>query len=184
MINYFYRPTLRRIKNAEEKNIVLDCDTSKLAEVLLQAMQVGLMGTGYNYIITNLVSLLLLCYRTKYKVTNYSGIKFVTLQSLDIQQIASENCQIIMVVTSIINEKIIYIMYTVVVFLGSTISIGEVQDWLQTLILKVDIHANNTCLTEFVVFNQFYWSVAHMVKDYLHKLKVLSLGLIRVKINF
>ncbi|XP_054273168.1 glutamate receptor ionotropic, kainate 2-like [Macrosteles quadrilineatus] len=49
-----YRPTLRRIKNTEGKNIVLDCATEKLPEVLLQAMQVGLMGSEYSYIITTL----------------------------------------------------------------------------------------------------------------------------------
>lgn len=51
-----FRPILRKIKTSEEKNIVLDCEADKLPDILLQAMQVGLMGTDYNYIITNLVS--------------------------------------------------------------------------------------------------------------------------------
>lgn len=58
MVDFYFlcRPLLRRIKNAGEKNIVLDCSTKKLYDVLEQALQVGLMGDDMNYIITDLVS--------------------------------------------------------------------------------------------------------------------------------
>lgn len=49
------RPILKEIKHSEEKNIVLECSVDILSEVLTQAQQVGVMGSSYNYIITNLV---------------------------------------------------------------------------------------------------------------------------------
>lgn len=57
-INIFlhFRPTLRRIKNSNQKNIVLDCSPDVLFKVLLHAQQVGLMGAEYSYIVTSLVS--------------------------------------------------------------------------------------------------------------------------------
>lgn len=61
-INIFlhFRPTLRRIKNSNQKNIVLDCSPDVLFKVLLHAQQVGLMGAEYSYIVTSLVSKLYL----------------------------------------------------------------------------------------------------------------------------
>lgn len=50
---------MRRIKNTNQMNIVLDCSAEILFDVLLHAQQVGLMGTDYSYIITSLVSLCL-----------------------------------------------------------------------------------------------------------------------------
>ncbi|XP_071445424.1 glutamate receptor ionotropic, kainate 2-like [Hetaerina americana] len=48
-----YRYILRKIKRSGETNIVLDCSTEILYEVLKQAQQVGLMASHHNYIITN-----------------------------------------------------------------------------------------------------------------------------------
>lgn len=53
-INVF-RPILQKIKHSGEKFIVLDCPIEKLYDVLIQAQQVGLMGSDYNYIITSMV---------------------------------------------------------------------------------------------------------------------------------
>lgn len=55
LLNLNFRPLLRKIKAAGEKNIVLDCKTERLASVLEQALQVGLMGDHMNYIITDMV---------------------------------------------------------------------------------------------------------------------------------
>ena len=50
-----YRSVLRRIRESQEKNIILDCSIEILPRVLKQAQQIGLMVGQINYIITNLV---------------------------------------------------------------------------------------------------------------------------------
>ncbi|KAF2349278.1 Receptor ligand binding region [Trinorchestia longiramus] len=52
-----FRPTLRDIKRLGETNILLDCQTDKIVEVLKQAQQIGMMTPYNNYIITSLFSL-------------------------------------------------------------------------------------------------------------------------------
>jgi len=55
--DYFYfRKELREIKDSGETKILLDCSFGILSEVLLQAQQVGLMGSEHNFIIASLVN--------------------------------------------------------------------------------------------------------------------------------
>ncbi|CAH1402280.1 unnamed protein product [Nezara viridula] len=49
-----YRAVLKEIKHSDETNIVIECAVEKLYNLLIQAQQVGLMGSRYNYIITTL----------------------------------------------------------------------------------------------------------------------------------
>ncbi|XP_046669515.1 glutamate receptor ionotropic, kainate 2-like [Homalodisca vitripennis] len=72
-----YRETLRRIKHVNEKNIVLDCAADKLPDVLLQAMQVGLLGSDYNYIITDMDMHTKNLEPFVYGGTNITGIRMV-----------------------------------------------------------------------------------------------------------
>lgn len=62
---------MRRIKNTNQMNIVLDCSAEILFDVLLHAQQVGLMGTDYSYIITSLVSLCLFTWTFLWNLKNY-----------------------------------------------------------------------------------------------------------------
>jgi len=54
--HFYYRKELREIKDSGETKILLDCSFGILSEVLLQAQQVGLMGSEHNFIIASLVS--------------------------------------------------------------------------------------------------------------------------------
>ena len=45
-----YRPLLKEIKKSEETRIVLDCDFDKLASILAQANEVGLLTDYHNYL--------------------------------------------------------------------------------------------------------------------------------------
>lgn len=51
---FHFRPALIEVKKSGETHFILDCSINILAEVLKQAMQVGLMSDYHNYIITNL----------------------------------------------------------------------------------------------------------------------------------
>ena len=50
------RPGFKIIKESGDTHIIVDCSIDILEEVLTQAQQVGIMGDGYNYLVTNLVS--------------------------------------------------------------------------------------------------------------------------------
>lgn len=45
-----YRPLLKEIKKSEETRIVLDCDFDKIALILAQADEVGLLTDYHNYL--------------------------------------------------------------------------------------------------------------------------------------
>lgn len=49
-----YRPQLRRVKQSDDKCVVLACSTDALPEVLKQAQQVGLLTDEHQFIITSL----------------------------------------------------------------------------------------------------------------------------------
>ena len=49
-----YRPLLKEIKKSEETRIVLDCDFSKIQNILQQANEIELMTDYHNYLITSL----------------------------------------------------------------------------------------------------------------------------------
>lgn len=62
----FFRPLLKQIKNMAQKNIVLDCSTDKILQVLKQAQQIGLMTDYHNYLITSLVNQFNFCFKKFY----------------------------------------------------------------------------------------------------------------------
>ncbi|XP_046673759.1 glutamate receptor ionotropic, kainate 2-like [Homalodisca vitripennis] len=82
-----FRPVLRRIKNTNEKNIVLDCSTESLYTVLLHAQQVGLMGSDYSYIITSLDLHTIDLEPFMYAGTNITGVRFFDPESAEVQQV-------------------------------------------------------------------------------------------------
>lgn len=72
-----YRKALKDIWRSGQKNIVLDCSTENLNEVLKQAQQVGLMAHDYNYIIINLDMHTIDLGPYQYGGTNITGLRLV-----------------------------------------------------------------------------------------------------------
>lgn len=66
-LNGNFRPVLRRVKTSGETNLVLDCSTEKLPEVLLQAQQVNISRLGFeSSYFEALFLVVLFCYTNKY----------------------------------------------------------------------------------------------------------------------
>ncbi|XP_050428924.1 glutamate receptor ionotropic, kainate 2-like [Adelges cooleyi] len=72
-----YRTELREIKDSGETKILLDCTFNILMDVLVQAQQVGLMGSEHNYIISSLDMHTLDLDPFKYSGTNITGMRLV-----------------------------------------------------------------------------------------------------------
>ncbi|TMW40667.1 hypothetical protein DOY81_014253, partial [Sarcophaga bullata] len=72
-----YRPLLKQIKNSAEGNIVLDCSTEKVYEVLKQAQQVGMMSDYHSYLITSLDLHTINLDEFRYGGTNITGFRLV-----------------------------------------------------------------------------------------------------------
>lgn len=72
-----FRKALKDIWRSGQKNIVLDCSTENLNEVLKQAQQVGLMTHEYNYIIINLDMHTIDLGPYQYGETNITGLRLV-----------------------------------------------------------------------------------------------------------
>ena len=56
IVQHHSREVLRGIKRDGDTNVLLDCKTEKIDQVLKQAQQIGMMTPYNNYIITSLVS--------------------------------------------------------------------------------------------------------------------------------
>lgn len=69
-----FRSTLARMKKSGEKNFVIDCSLETLEQLLRQALEVGLITDGYNYIITNLDLQSLQLDSYKYGGANITGV--------------------------------------------------------------------------------------------------------------
>lgn len=74
---HFSRPLLKQIKNSAEGNIVLDCSTEKVYEVLKQAQQVGMMSDYHSYLITSLDLHTINLDEFRYGGTNITGFRLV-----------------------------------------------------------------------------------------------------------
>ncbi|KAL1131752.1 hypothetical protein AAG570_011365, partial [Ranatra chinensis] len=72
-----YRNVLRKIKSSGEKNIVIECSSLILYDVLIQAQQVGLMGSDMSYIITSLDFQTMDLEPFKWGGTNITGVRLV-----------------------------------------------------------------------------------------------------------
>ncbi|RZF41431.1 hypothetical protein LSTR_LSTR000145 [Laodelphax striatellus] len=82
-----HRPILRRVKNAGETFIVLDCSIGKLYSVLEQAMQVGLMGDDINYIVTNLDMQTIDLSPFMHGGTNITGLRMFDPEDEDVKEV-------------------------------------------------------------------------------------------------
>jgi hypothetical protein len=87
-----HRPVLRDMRHSGENNIVLDCSTEMLPEVLKQAQQVGLMTSDQNYIITSLVSHTSLVRQIKYHLNGVGRLFHTAGMSLVLEVCAATLC--------------------------------------------------------------------------------------------
>ncbi|XP_071521274.1 glutamate receptor ionotropic, kainate 2-like isoform X2 [Panulirus ornatus] len=72
-----YRLLLSEIKNTLEQNIILDCKTEKVGEVLKQAQQIGIMSSFHNYIISSLDLHLVSLEDFKYGGSNITAVRLI-----------------------------------------------------------------------------------------------------------
>ncbi|BET00802.1 kainate selective glutamate receptor activity [Nesidiocoris tenuis] len=72
-----YRYVLQEVKHSGEKNIVVEVARERLFDVMLQAQQVGLVGSGYSYIVTSLDFQSIDLEPFKWAGTNITGIRIV-----------------------------------------------------------------------------------------------------------
>ncbi|KAE9522411.1 hypothetical protein AGLY_017191, partial [Aphis glycines] len=84
-----YRRELREIKDSGETKILLDCSFNILSDVLLQAQQVGLMGSEHNFIIASLDMHTLDLDSFKYSGTKITGMRLVRPLDVEFQNIVS-----------------------------------------------------------------------------------------------
>lgn len=76
--NENYRPQLRRVKQSEDKNIVLCSSIEALPEILKQAQQVGLMTDEHQFIITSLDMHTIDLEPFQYSGANITGFRLVS----------------------------------------------------------------------------------------------------------
>ncbi|XP_047500047.1 glutamate receptor ionotropic, kainate 2-like [Penaeus chinensis] len=85
-----YRPILREVKNSLEQNIILDCKTEKVGQVLKQAQQIGLMSSLHNYIITSLDLHLVDLDDFKYSGSNITAVRLVDPDSEEVKRLMED----------------------------------------------------------------------------------------------
>ncbi|XP_066961996.1 glutamate receptor ionotropic, kainate 2-like isoform X1 [Macrobrachium rosenbergii] len=85
-----YRPTLNEIKMVEEYNILLDCHTDKVFQVLKQAQQIGMMTSDYNYILTTLDLHLIDLEDFKYSGTNITALRIIDLSRDEVRNLTED----------------------------------------------------------------------------------------------
>lgn len=86
-LNDNYRPVLRRIKQSDDNNIVLDCSIEALPEILKQAQQVGLLTDHHQILITNLDMHTIDLEPYQYSGTNITGIRLIDPEDLTVQMV-------------------------------------------------------------------------------------------------
>lgn len=84
--NENYRPQLRRVKQSQDKNILLCSSIEALPEILKQAQQVGLMTDEHQFIITSLDMHTIDLEPFQYSGTNITGFRIVSPQDPLVKQ--------------------------------------------------------------------------------------------------
>jgi hypothetical protein len=83
------RPLLKEMKRMTERNIVLDCKVERIASVLEQAQQVGLMSLAHSYLITSLDIHLVNFDKVKYTGANITGVQLVDMTNTETANIVA-----------------------------------------------------------------------------------------------
>ena len=68
---------LKEVFFSESNLIVLDCEQQILADVLMQAQQVGLISTGYFFLLTSLDAHVVDLENYKYGGTNFTAYRLI-----------------------------------------------------------------------------------------------------------
>ena len=85
-----YRPLLKEMKKMNERNIVLDCHVDRVALVLEQAEQVGLMSLAHSYFITSLDMHLVNLDKFKFSGVNITGVQLIDPGRLETSNAVAE----------------------------------------------------------------------------------------------
>ncbi|XP_055615442.1 glutamate receptor ionotropic, kainate 2 isoform X2 [Toxorhynchites rutilus septentrionalis] len=86
-LNGNYRPVLRRVKQSDDKRIILACSIEAMPEVLKQAQQVGLMTDHHQIIITSLDLHTIDLEPYQYSGTNITGVRLIDPDEEKIHQV-------------------------------------------------------------------------------------------------
>ncbi|GLV43975.1 Kainate-type ionotropic glutamate receptor subunit 1D [Carabus blaptoides fortunei] len=85
-----FRPALNDAKKAGETNFIIECDNGSLADILIQAQQVGLMSDTHNYIILNPDLHTLDLTPFQYGGANITGVSMIDPMDEDVIEVARD----------------------------------------------------------------------------------------------
>lgn len=78
---------LKEVFFSESNLIVLDCEQQILADVLMQAQQVGLISTGYFFLLTSLDAHVVDLENYKYGGTNFTAYRLIDVDKPEVQNV-------------------------------------------------------------------------------------------------
>lgn len=82
-----YRDVLKEVFFSESNLIVLDCEKRILGDVLMQAQQVGLISTGYYFLLTSLDAHVVDLDNYKYGGTNFTAFRLIDVDKQEVQNV-------------------------------------------------------------------------------------------------
>ena len=82
-----FRDVLKEVFFSESNLIVLDCEQKILADVLMQAQQVGLISTGYYFLLTSLDSHVVDLENYKYGGTKFTAFRLIDVDKAEVQNV-------------------------------------------------------------------------------------------------
>ena len=82
-----FRDVLKEVFFSESNLIVLDCEQRILADVLMQAQQVGLISTGYYFLLTSLDAHVVELENYKYGGTNFTAFRLIDVDKAEVQNV-------------------------------------------------------------------------------------------------
>ena len=82
-----FRDVLKEVFFSESNLIVLDCEQKILADVLMQAQQVGLISTGYYFLLTSLDAHVVDLENYKYGGTNFTAFRLIDVDKSEVQNV-------------------------------------------------------------------------------------------------
>ncbi|XP_069184022.1 glutamate receptor ionotropic, kainate 2 isoform X2 [Procambarus clarkii] len=85
-----YRGVLNEVKATLEQNIILDCKTEHVGEVLKQAQQIGMMSSFQNYIISSLDLHLVNLEDFKYGGSNVTAVRLIDPEREEVKNVMED----------------------------------------------------------------------------------------------
>ena len=78
---------MKEVFFSESNLVVLDCEQQILADVLMQAQQVGLISTGYFFLLTSLDAHVVDLENYKYGGTNFTAFRLIDVDKPEVQNV-------------------------------------------------------------------------------------------------